>query len=1441
MPIDDIRDIVGRAAVTRSPIILDLDGDGVETLGMGSGVYFDHDGNRFAERSGWVGKDDGLLVWDRNANGAIDDGSELFGNYSGLSNGQKAANGFRALADLDGNKDGKINASDADFANLRVWRDGNSDGVVQDGELLTLTEAGVKSLNVGYRESGSGAGGMDANGNDHRQVGSYERTDGTDSTMSDVWFKVDNAKTRERDVLKVDSSIAALPELKAAGNVRSLHQAMMRDESRRLKELVVQFGAEADRTTRQSLMNELIYRWAGVQDVDPNSRAATQIYGNAIGDARKLASLEAFLGDPYLGTWCWGTRDPNPHGSAAPILLQAYDKLVDYVYGQLMLQTHFREVIDAVRVSISEEGVASFDVSGAVALLRSAFDKDEKTGVALMSEFGAAMKTSGTYGSQLLAAVRGAGDSSASGGFAFHLSNLGFAGIVGDAGSNTLTGTDEKDERLLGMGGNDYLYGKGGDDLLDGGTGNDSLDGGQGNDVLLGGDGNDSLSGGDGNDILDGGAGNDRLYGGDGADVFRFGAGHGWDRIESGTSYPGVQRVDTAEFTAYASADVRFRRYGDSLVMRHVNGKEGLVIDYFFAETGTVSTVKELVFADGERLSLNALRDMVLVGTDWHDTIYGHDRADVIRSLAGDDVVYALGGDDDVEGGAGNDRLDGGDGNDRLDGGTGNDSLNGGRGNDVLLGGDGNDSLSGGDGNDILDGGAGNDRLYGGDGADVFRFGAGHGWDRIESGTSYPGVQRVDTAEFTAYTSADVRFRRYGDSLVMRHVNGKEGLVIDYFFAETGTVSTVKELVFADGERLSLNALRDMVLVGTDWHDTIYGHDRADVIRSLVGDDVVYALGGDDDVEGGAGNDRLDGGDGNDRLDGGTGNDSLNGGRGNDVLLGGDGNDSLSGGDGNDILDGGAGNDRLYGGDGADVFRFGAGHGWDRIESGTSYPGVQRVDTAEFTAYASADVRFRRYGDSLVMRHVNGKEGLVIDYFFAETGTVSTVKELVFADGERLSLNALRDMVLVGTDWHDTIYGHDRADVIRSLAGDDVVYALGGDDDVEGGAGNDRLDGGDGNDRLDGGTGNDSLNGGRGNDVLLGGDGNDSLSGGDGNDILDGGAGNDRLYGGDGADVFRFGAGHGWDRIESGTSYPGVQRVDTAEFTAYTSADVRFRRYGDSLVMRHVNGKEGLVIDYFFAETGTVSTVKELVFADGERLSLNALRDMVLVGTDWHDTIYGHDRADVIRSLVGDDVVYALGGDDDVEGGAGNDSVYGGDGNDRLDGGTGNDWLEGGYGNDVLLGGDGSDSLIGGDGNDTLTGGKGNDRLYGGQGADTYHFSRGDGIDTISDYDTTAGVSDTLQFGKGISSNQLWFSRSGNDLAVSILGTTDKVIIDSWFSSKSYQIEKFVAGDGKAVESGALLNLVNAMAQFSPPGAAQTSMPLSFGEPMQAAMIAAWK
>ena len=124
-----------------SPLALDLDGYGVETTTVESGVYFDHDDNGFAEKSGWVGKDDGLLVRDINNNGLIDDGTELFGNNSVLSSGQKAANGFEALADLDSNSDGVFNSSDAAWNQVKVWKDANQNGEVDSGELLTLEQA----------------------------------------------------------------------------------------------------------------------------------------------------------------------------------------------------------------------------------------------------------------------------------------------------------------------------------------------------------------------------------------------------------------------------------------------------------------------------------------------------------------------------------------------------------------------------------------------------------------------------------------------------------------------------------------------------------------------------------------------------------------------------------------------------------------------------------------------------------------------------------------------------------------------------------------------------------------------------------------------------------------------------------------------------------------------------------------------------------------------------------------------------------------------------------------------------------------------------------------------------------------------------------------------------------------------------------------------------
>ena len=142
---------------------------------------------------------------------------------------------------------------------------------------------------------------------------------------------------------------------------------------------------------------------------------------------------------------------------------------------------------------------------------------------------------------------------------------------------------------------------------------------------------------------------------------------------------------------------------------------------------------------------------------------------------------------------------------------------------------------------------------------------------------------------------------------------------------------------------------------------------------------------------------------------------------------------------------------------------------------------------------------------------------------------------------------------------------------------------------------------------------------------------------------------------------------------------------------------------------------------------------------------------------------------------------------------------------------------------DALTGKDGNDTLNGLAGNDTLAGGKGNDSLIGGKGNDTYLFNRGEGQDVIVDSDSTWFNSDLLKVG-GATSKQLWLSKSGSNLDIKILGTTDKVTVQDWFASSNNRVEKITAGDGKSLSASKVNALVNAMASFTPPADA-TSLP----------------
>ncbi|MEO8122151.1 MAG: hypothetical protein ABI606_22845 [Rhodoferax sp.] len=117
--------------------------------------------------------------FDTQSNGLIDSGRELFGDSTILQNGPKAgqtaANGYEALADLDANADGKINSGDAAYGQLRIWQDGNQDGISQAGELHTLGQLGIASINVTGAASSVNLG----NGNTQPLSGGFTRTDGS--------------------------------------------------------------------------------------------------------------------------------------------------------------------------------------------------------------------------------------------------------------------------------------------------------------------------------------------------------------------------------------------------------------------------------------------------------------------------------------------------------------------------------------------------------------------------------------------------------------------------------------------------------------------------------------------------------------------------------------------------------------------------------------------------------------------------------------------------------------------------------------------------------------------------------------------------------------------------------------------------------------------------------------------------------------------------------------------------------------------------------------------------------------------------------------------------------------------------------------------------------------------------------------------------------------
>jgi len=961
------------------------------------------------------------------------------------------------------------------------------------------------------------------------------------------------------------------------------------------------------------------------------------------------------------------------------------------------------------------------------------------------------------------------------------------------------------------------------------------------------------VTGGQGADTIDSGAnglpsgsyagllgasdGGDTLAGGAGQDTYLIRAGWGKDTM---TDNEGGNVIQLGAGLTPAAVQVRLDEQGSLLIERRVS--EGGMV----ASWGDVLTIKGFaVTADSAAATVSSLVFDGGAGPAWSTSQI---LAEVLKGTAGADLVA---------GGVGNDQIDGLGGADQIAGGAGADTLLGGAGDDLLMGGAGDDVYDGGAGRDLLRDAqayqapvgpvifvpgvgyipSGDTRYKGIPSSDTYRFGRGSGHDTVvDIAYDSTSVDRValgagvslDDLAFYKVTRTDVSLLGASDSTdLLVHIRGTDDVLdINGQYASSG-LQGVEQFVFADGSTLSAAAAMAMAtdltntgknVPGTEGSDTqIAVGDKSTLLGSLGSDTYVLNPGpyqtvlllnalddlaaqGVDTVELGAGSavGQLT------VADGGNNVTLLTVGNGQEVVLRtniplsawsaaqasqvvfkfADGGTRtlediqalrpatpvapaapvsptyLRGTDGDDMISGkvveaGRGDDVVS----APKVVYKPGDGYDQVYDQTYL--IKGVGPAHFTGEVTVQLQGGiRPEDVLLSVGSDLADPPTVIRFKGMPGglDVMGLSRVEFDNGDAWTSQDIQSYANLGVA--PVALNLDRT----TQGGNSTVLGSSRDDVVKLGAGNDRAEGGLGSDLILGNAGSDTLYGGYAQAYTFVSQYDDAA----GHDTLIGGLGNDLVYG-SGADVIRFAKGDGQDTVRMMSS-------DVLELGAgLTLADMLFSLGGTD---------PAVATDAVIGFKGLTDSIRLKDLNAEQRVQVKLADGTVLTGADvWQrsQTVnrVGTSKADTLVGTVGADTLSGLAGNDVLDGQAGNDS---------LDGGTG------------------ADTLVGGQGADTLLGGK---------GSDVYLFQQGCGRDVVIENESALLATDVARF-EDAAANQLWFSKSGKDLVVSTLGTTDSVTIKDWYAGSNYRVERFEAG-GKALTASRVDALVSAMSGFTMP------------------------